>query len=97
MALRRAGLYLGAEWSETGAGTCAVGTALATGQALTVHQVDHFDATHLLGLCAQVASFLLATFAATSVRRDAHQDVLAHDLLQASQHLRQLVDGHFDA
>ncbi len=29
--LRRAGLYLGAEWSEAGAGTCAVGTALTTG------------------------------------------------------------------
>ncbi|WP_044043652.1 sigma-54-dependent Fis family transcriptional regulator [Caballeronia insecticola] len=50
-ALRRAGLYLGAEWSETGAGTCAVGTALATGQALTVHQVDHFDATHIPLTC----------------------------------------------
>ena len=50
-ALRRAGLYLGAEWSEAGAGTCAVGTALTTGQALTVHQVDHFDATHIPLTC----------------------------------------------
>jgi transcriptional regulator of acetoin/glycerol metabolism len=49
--LRRAGLYLGAEWSENGAGTCAVGTALATGQALTVHQIDHFDATHIPLTC----------------------------------------------
>jgi transcriptional regulator of acetoin/glycerol metabolism len=50
-ALRRAGLYLGAEWSEAGAGTCAVGTALTTGQALTVHQLDHFDATHIPLTC----------------------------------------------
>ena len=46
-ALRRAGLYLGADWSEVHAGTCGVGTAIATGEALTVHQGDHFDATHI--------------------------------------------------
>jgi len=55
--LRRAGLYLGAEWSESGAGTCAVGTALATGQALTVHQVDHFDATHIPLTCTAAPLF----------------------------------------
>src|SRR5450631_889706 len=31
--LRRAGLYLGADWSEERAGTCGVGTAIATGEA----------------------------------------------------------------
>ncbi|MDR5773727.1 MULTISPECIES: sigma-54-dependent Fis family transcriptional regulator [unclassified Caballeronia] len=56
-ALRRAGLYLGAEWSEDGAGTCAVGTALATGQALTVHQIDHFDATHIPLTCTAAPLF----------------------------------------
>ncbi len=45
--LRRAGLYLGSDWSEQHAGTCGVGTAIATGRALTVHQDDHFDATHI--------------------------------------------------
>ncbi|KUZ83631.1 AAA family ATPase [Burkholderia ubonensis] len=55
--LRRAGLYLGAEWSENGAGTCAVGTALATGQALTVHQADHFDAAHIALTCTAVPLF----------------------------------------
>ncbi|MFL9963048.1 sigma-54-dependent Fis family transcriptional regulator [Paraburkholderia sediminicola] len=55
--LRRAGLYLGAQWSEIGAGTCAVGTALATGQALTVHQVDHFDATHIPLTCTAAPLF----------------------------------------
>ncbi len=56
-ALRHAGLYLGAEWSERGAGTCAVGTALATGQALTVHQADHFDATHIPLTCTAAPLF----------------------------------------
>ncbi len=45
--LRRAGLYLGSNWSEPLAGTCGVGTCISTGQALTVHQGDHFDATHI--------------------------------------------------
>jgi sigma-54 dependent transcriptional regulator, acetoin dehydrogenase operon transcriptional activator AcoR len=56
-ALRRAGLYLGAQWSEAGAGTCAVGTALTTGQALTVHQIDHFDATHIPLTCTAAPLF----------------------------------------
>lgn len=45
--LREAGLYLGADWNEARAGTNGVGTCIATGEALTVHQTDHFDATHI--------------------------------------------------
>lgn len=44
--LRKAGLYLGSEWSEARAGTCAVGACLEAGEALTIHQTDHFDNTH---------------------------------------------------
>lgn len=44
--LRKAGLYLGSDWSEPLAGTCAVGACIATGEALTIHQTDHFDITH---------------------------------------------------
>ncbi len=44
--LRKAGLYLGSEWSERRAGTCAVGACLESGEALTIHQSDHFDNTH---------------------------------------------------
>lgn len=49
--LRKAGLYLGADWSEAVAGTCGVGTCIATGEALTVHLTDHFDATHIPLTC----------------------------------------------
>jgi transcriptional regulator of acetoin/glycerol metabolism len=55
--LRRAGLTLGADWSEMHAGTCGVGTAIATGQALTVHQDDHFDATHIPLTCTAAPVF----------------------------------------
>lgn len=49
--LRKAGLYLGADWNEQFAGTCAVGTCIAEKQALTCHRVDHFDATHINLTC----------------------------------------------
>ncbi|AWK89792.1 sigma-54-dependent Fis family transcriptional regulator [Azospirillum thermophilum] len=55
--LRRAGLYLGADWNEGRAGTCAVGTCIATGEALTVHQSDHFDTTHIPLTCTSAPIF----------------------------------------
>ena len=55
--LRRAGLYLGADWSETSAGTCGVGTCIATGESLTVHQDDHFDPTHIPLTCTTAPVF----------------------------------------
>ena len=44
--LRRSGLYMGAEWSEQRAGTCALGACIETGEPLIIHQSDHFDVTH---------------------------------------------------
>jgi transcriptional regulator of acetoin/glycerol metabolism len=55
--LRRAGLYLGADWSEQHAGTCGVGTCISTGEALTVHLGDHFDATHIPLTCTTAPVF----------------------------------------
>jgi len=55
--LRKAGLYLGADWSEQHAGTCGVGTCISTGEALTVHLGDHFDATHIPLTCTTAPVF----------------------------------------
>lgn len=44
--LRQAGLYLGSDWSEDLAGTCGVGSCLVTGEAVTIHQSDHFGLSH---------------------------------------------------
>jgi sigma-54 dependent transcriptional regulator, acetoin dehydrogenase operon transcriptional activator AcoR len=52
--LRQAGLYLGADWSEQYAGTCAVGTCIQERQALTCHRIDHFDSTHIELTCTAV-------------------------------------------
>lgn len=44
--LQKAGLSLGSDWSEERSGTCGVGSCIATGEALTIHQTDHFDHAH---------------------------------------------------
>jgi transcriptional regulator of acetoin/glycerol metabolism len=45
-ALRKAGLYLGSNWTEELAGTCGVGSCIVTGEAITIHQSDHFGLAH---------------------------------------------------
>jgi transcriptional regulator of acetoin/glycerol metabolism len=55
--LRSAGLYLGADWNEDRAGTSGVGTCIVTGEGLTVHQTDHFDATHIPLTCTSAPIF----------------------------------------
>lgn len=49
--LHKAGLYLGADWSEQYAGTSAVGTCIQEQQALTCHRIDHFDSSHISLTC----------------------------------------------
>lgn len=49
--LRKAGLYLGADWNERFAGTCAVGTCLHDRQAIICHRQEHFDASHISLTC----------------------------------------------
>jgi transcriptional regulator of acetoin/glycerol metabolism len=81
--LRRAGLYLGSDWSEHHAGTCGVGTCIRTGQALTVHLDDHFDATHIPLTCTAAPIF------DTQGRLQAVLDIsqLSSGLPKESQHL----------
>ncbi|MGJ7612888.1 MULTISPECIES: sigma-54-dependent Fis family transcriptional regulator [unclassified Variovorax] len=55
--LRKAGLYLGADWNEAHAGTCGVGTCLVEQQAMTCHQTEHFDATHIALSCTTAPLF----------------------------------------
>ena len=55
--LRKAGLYLGSEWSEQRAGTCAVGAAIVSGEPVVIHQDDHFDACHIGLTCTAAPIF----------------------------------------
>ena len=65
--LRQAGLYLGSDWSEDLAGTCGVGSCIVTGEAVTIHQSDHFGLAHtplsctsapIFDTCGQLAAVL---------------------------------------
>ncbi len=54
---QRTGLYLGADWSESHAGTCAVGTCIHERTALTCHHSDHFSAHHIQLTCTAAPVF----------------------------------------
>ncbi|WP_280778202.1 sigma-54-dependent Fis family transcriptional regulator [Rhizobium sp. SG_E_25_P2] len=88
--LRKAGLYLGSEWSEPRAGTCAVGACIATGEALTIHQTDHFDITHTPLSCT--AAPIYDTQGALTAVLDI--SLLSSPILKASQNMaRHLVSS----
>jgi len=55
--LKHAGLYLGADWSEPRAGTCAVGTCIVEQAPVTCHQTDHFDLSHITLTCNSAPLF----------------------------------------
>lgn len=55
--LRRAGLYLGSNWSENLAGTCGVGACIVTQKPVTVHQDDHFGNAHTALSCTSAPIF----------------------------------------
>lgn len=55
--LRRAGLYLGSDWSEDLAGTCGVGSCIVTGKPVTIHQGDHFGLSHTPLSCTAAPIF----------------------------------------
>jgi len=55
--LRRAGLYLGSNWSEDLAGTCGVGACIVTQEPVTVHQDDHFGNAHISLSCTAAPIF----------------------------------------
>ncbi|SMX38749.1 sigma-54-dependent Fis family transcriptional regulator [Maliponia aquimaris] len=55
--LRAAGLYLGSDWTEDLAGTCGVGSCIVTGEAVTIHQSDHFGLAHTPLSCTAAPIF----------------------------------------
>ncbi len=55
--LKRSGLCLGADWNESHAGTCGVGTCIVERTPLTCHQGDHFDSTHIGLTCTTAPLF----------------------------------------
>ena len=98
--LKAAGLYLGAEWSETYAGTCAVGTCLIEKQPITCHQGEHFGASHIGLTCTSAPLFdpegkflaVLDMSALRSPREKASQMLAVH---LTSMYAQMIEDANF--
>jgi sigma-54 dependent transcriptional regulator, acetoin dehydrogenase operon transcriptional activator AcoR len=91
--LRAAGLYLGADWNEARAGTNGTGTCIATGESLTVHQGDHFDAMHIPLTCTVAPIFdpagnlsAVLDISALSSPREKSSQLLALQIVRSFAH-----------
>ena len=79
---QRAGLWLGADWSERHEGTNGIGTCVMERQPVTVHRDEHFLARHIGLSCSAAPIFdpagnLLAVLDASTVNsRDSKQSQL---------------------
>jgi transcriptional regulator of acetoin/glycerol metabolism len=81
----RAGLWLGADWSEAREGTNGIGTCLVERQALTIHQHEHFRGRHTGLTCSASPVFdphgdLLAVLDVSSARPDVSRQSQFHTM-----------------
>ena len=81
----RAGLWLGADWSEACEGTNGIGTCLVERQALTIHQDEHFRGRHTGLTCSASPVFdphgeLLAVLDVSLARNDVSRQSQFHTM-----------------
>ncbi|MGJ7462512.1 helix-turn-helix domain-containing protein [Halomonas sp. MA07-2] len=99
-ALRKAGLYLGADWDERYAGTCAVGTCIHNASAITCHQSEHFDATHI-GLTCTAAPItdpqgeVIAVLDISALQSPRSQESQNFGLSLVNLYARMIAEGRF--
>ena len=106
--VRRAGLRLGADWSESRQGTNGMGTCLAENRPIIVHRGDHFRAC-LIGLSCTAAPIhdasgaLVAALDVTTLNPEGTRETQAHvlslvhlsaKLIEKCLFLRHYQDGH---
>ncbi|MGQ7815770.1 sigma-54-dependent Fis family transcriptional regulator [Metapseudomonas furukawaii] len=81
----RAGLWLGADWSEAREGTNGIGTCVVERQALTIHQDEHFRSRHTGLTCSASPVFdpqgeLMAVLDVSSARHDVSRQSQFHTM-----------------
>jgi transcriptional regulator of acetoin/glycerol metabolism len=106
--VRRAGLRLGADWSESRQGTNGMGTCLAENRPVIVHRDDHFRAC-LIGLSCTAAPIhdasgaLVAALDVTTLNPEGTRETQSHvlslvhlsaKLIEKCLFLRHYQDGH---
>ncbi|MBD5802964.1 Acetoin catabolism regulatory protein [Azoarcus sp. Aa7] len=98
--LKQAGLYLGADWSEERAGTCAVGTCIVEQAPITCHHTDHFDASHITLTCNSAPLFdptggLLGVLDVSALISPASRDSQHLALQLATMYAQMVEDANF--
>lgn len=91
----RAGLWLGADWSEAREGTNGIGTCVIERQALTIHRDEHFRGRHTGLTCSASPVFdphgeLLAVLDVSSARLDVSRQSQFHTMALVSLSARMI-------
>ncbi|TDF85877.1 sigma-54-dependent Fis family transcriptional regulator [Pseudomonas sp. H9] len=96
----RAGLWLGADWSEAREGTNGIGTCLVERQALTIHQDEHFRGRHTGLTCSASPVFdphgeLLAVLDVSSARPDVSRQSQFHTMALVNLSAKMIESSYF--
>ncbi|WP_397451209.1 sigma-54-dependent Fis family transcriptional regulator [Pseudomonas sp. NA-150] len=96
----RAGLWLGADWSEACEGTNGIGTCLVERQALTIHQDEHFRGRHTGLTCSASPVFdphgeLLAVLDVSSARPDVSRQSQFHTMTLVNLSAKMIESSYF--
>ncbi|MBK5009409.1 sigma-54-dependent Fis family transcriptional regulator [Pseudomonas sp. S60] len=96
----RAGLWLGADWSEAREGTNGIGTCLVERQALTIHQHEHFRGRHTGLTCSASPVFdphgqLLAVLDVSSARPDVSRQSEFHTMAMVTLSAKMIESCYF--
>ncbi|WP_268799412.1 sigma-54-dependent Fis family transcriptional regulator [Pseudomonas huanghezhanensis] len=96
----RAGLWLGADWSEAREGTNGIGTCLVERQSLTIHRDEHFRGRHTGLTCSASPVFdphgeLLAVLDVSSARHDVSRQSQFHTMALVSLSAKMIESGYF--
>lgn len=96
----QAGLWLGADWSESCEGTNGIGTCLVERQPLTIHQNEHFYSKHINLTCSSSPIFdphgeLLAVLDASSICQNVSRQSQFHTMALVNLSTKTIEGCHF--
>jgi len=97
---QRSGLYVGVDWSEENAGTCAAGTCIQEQIPLTCHHSDHFSAHHISLTCTAAPVFdpdgqLLAVLNISAYRSPESKASQTFALQMVKHYAQMIEDAYF--
>ena len=96
----RAGLWLGADWSEASEGTNGIGTCLVERQSVTIHRDEHFRGRHTGLTCSASPVFdphgdLLAVLDVSSARHDVSRQSQFHTMALVNLSAKMIESSYF--